>query len=65
MVLIWFDLSNQDGEVSHVVAYVIRRLRGQSVLLVVFYGCAIRFFLGELQRPYTDWLYPEDSSPTD
>ena len=41
MVLIWFDLSTRDGKVSHVLADVIRRLRGQSDLLVVFNGSTI------------------------
>ena len=41
MVLIWFDLSTRDGRVSHVLAHVIRRLRGQSDLLVVFNGLTV------------------------
>ena len=41
MVLIWFDLSTRDGKVSHVLAHVIRRLRGQSDLLVVFNGSTV------------------------
>ena len=41
MVLIWFDLSTRDGKVSHVFAHVIRLLRGQSDLLVVFNGSTV------------------------
>ena len=41
MVLIWFDLSTRDGKVSHVLAHVIRRLRGQCDLLVVFNGSTV------------------------
>ena len=41
MVLIWFDLSTRDGKVSHVLVHVIRRLRGQSDLLVVFNGSTV------------------------
>ena len=41
MVLIWFDLSTRDSKVSHVLAHVIRRLRGQSDHLVVFNGSTV------------------------
>ena len=42
IVLTWFDLSTRDGKVSHVLAHVIRRLRGQCGLLVVFNGSTVQ-----------------------
>ena len=41
MVLIWFDLSTREGKVSHVLAHVITRLRGQSDHLIIFNGSTV------------------------
>ena len=65
MVLIWFDLSTRDGKVSHVLAHVITRLRGQCGLLVVFNGSTVVSVRSDFSSVnFSDWLYPEDSSPT-